>query len=461
MQIQTDTIIIPSRQREPEIDDFFVASIAKRLIQPIVLRQTDEGPTLVVGARRLLAMKQLKFDILVENEHFRFLHDLSPEEAEIVELEENIKRVEMDWRDYVRAVAKIHKLYRAREGWTNIQIADELSIHEKYLYKLLLISRKIDSPALKEATGISHAYRILQVIADRVASDIVGKISDAGKEVSIPASQPIPLLREPSPEEIEHAFTSLPDKPASIETTKTPELKPITTQPEPEPILNQSFQTWLETYTGPKFNLIHCDFPYGVDYQTYAASVTSTKEDYDTSAYNDLLEVFCSSLDKFCSYQAHVVFWFSMEFYERTRIALETAGLSVHRHPLIWFKSDNSGIIPGRDNQYTRRVYETAFLCSRGGRPLIKTLANLYAAPGVSNPIHPTQKSESMLRHFFTMLVDEATDVFDPTCGSGSALRVAESLKARRVLGLEVDSNHARRANQATITARQMRKATQ
>jgi DNA modification methylase len=150
-----------------------------------------------------------------------------------------------------------------------------------------------------------------------------------------------------------------------------------------------------------------------------------------------------------------------MEFYEQTRLALEVAGLTVHRHPLVWFKSDNSGIVPGRDNQYTRRVYETAFLCSRGRRPLVKTLANLYSAPNPSNPIHPTQKSEPMLRHFFSMLVDENTDVFDPTCGSGSALRAAESLGARRTLGLELNPDYAKRANQTTISARGMRKAAQ
>jgi hypothetical protein len=33
----------------------------------------------------------------------------------------------------------------------------------------------------------------------------------------------------------------------------------------PSPILNVSFLDWVSTYSGPSFNLIHCDFPYGIN----------------------------------------------------------------------------------------------------------------------------------------------------------------------------------------------------
>jgi len=42
------------------------------------------------------------------------------------------------------------------------------------------------------------------------------------------------------------------------------------------------------------------------------------------------------------------------------------------------------------------------------------------------------------------MFVDENTTLLDPTCGSGSALRAAESLGARHVLGLEKDEEYAK-----------------
>jgi DNA modification methylase len=148
-----------------------------------------------------------------------------------------------------------------------------------------------------------------------------------------------------------------------------------------------------------------------------------------------------------------------MNYYERTRKKLESAGLMVQAHPLIWLKSDGKGIIPGRSGEYPRRVYETAFLCSRGNRPLGKQLENAYASPSESNPLQPTQKSESMLKHFLAMLIDGTTDVLDPTCGSGSALRAAEHLGARSILGLELNPEFAKAAATATAQARIKRKA--
>ncbi len=146
-----------------------------------------------------------------------------------------------------------------------------------------------------------------------------------------------------------------------------------------------------------------------------------------------------------------------MEFYEKTRIRLESAGLYVHRHPLIWHKTDNSGIVPGRDNQFPRRIYETAFLCSRGKRPLVKIKANTYGAPIEPNSIHPSQKSQPMLNFFFEMLIDETTDFLDPTTGSGSSVRAADFCGARSALGLEINPDYAKSAEATTQVARKLR----
>jgi DNA modification methylase len=56
-------------------------------------------------------------------------------------------------------------------------------------------------------------------------------------------------------------------------------------------------------------------------------------------------------------------------------------------------------------------------------------------------------KPEPVLREFFRMFVDEFTTMLDPTCGSGTALRAAEGLGAKRVLGIEIDKEFVDRAN--------------
>ena len=108
--------------------------------------------------------------------------------------------------------------------------------------------------------------------------------------------------------------------------------------------------------------------------------------------------------------------------------------------PLIWAKP-GEGIIP-RPEHDPRQCYEAAFFCTRGGLPIVQSVDNVRSAPTVKGR-HMSEKPAEMLRHFFRMIVSEHTMMLDPTCGSGSALRAAQSLMARRVLGLEVNPEFA------------------
>jgi len=143
-----------------------------------------------------------------------------------------------------------------------------------------------------------------------------------------------------------------------------------------------------------------------------------------------------------------------MENYGETLELLRTRFV-VPSHPLIWLKSDNAGILPD-PSRGPRRIYETAFFGYRGDRKVVRAVSNAYAAPSVRDS-HMSEKSEPMLRYFFGMIVDQHTTMLDPTCGSGSALRAAESLDASRVLGLEIDPTFVDRARLKLRQARNLR----
>jgi DNA modification methylase len=127
---------------------------------------------------------------------------------------------------------------------------------------------------------------------------------------------------------------------------------------------------------------------------------------------------------------------------------------------MIWYHSDNRGMTPWvKGIMEPRRVYDMAFIASRGDRRLLKNeVANLYGAPLVSRPIHSTQEPDGMLDHFFSMLVDNTTTMLDPTCGSGSALGVAEARGAKSLLGIEYNPEYAKAANDRLNNQRTLRK---
>jgi DNA modification methylase len=153
------------------------------------------------------------------------------------------------------------------------------------------------------------------------------------------------------------------------------------------------------------------------------------------------------------------MFWFSMQHYDQIRqmVATKVPNLLIQTHPLIWLKSDNKGI--ASDPRHgPRHIYETALLMTRNKRHVVKVVSDAYAAP-TDNAWHIHTKPEPMLRYFFEMLVDEHTRLLDPTCGSGSAVRAAESLKAHTVLGMDVDETLVGHARQALRSARNKRGA--
>jgi len=145
-------------------------------------------------------------------------------------------------------------------------------------------------------------------------------------------------------------------------------------------------------------------------------------------------------MDNLIAESAHLIFWFSMEKYQPTFEFLSGIGWEVNPFPLIWHKSDNAGVAPD-PQRGPRRTYETAFFANRSDRRITQAGAksNSFAFPGNrGGAIHVSEKPKEVLRHFMSMVCDEYSLIFDPTCGSGNALKIGLELKANTVLGLEL-----------------------
>lgn len=208
------------------------------------------------------------------------------------------------------------------------------------------------------------------------------------------------------------------------------------------PLILADFHEWAASYSGDPFNLIHCDFPYGINVTAGPRQNSSIQETYDDSpdTYWSLINTLGAAMSNVMADSSHLIFWFSMHFYEETKQQLSAMGWTVSPFPLVWHKSDNAGVAPDPQRQ-PRRTYETAFFCSRGDRKLTQAgaKANSFAWPGGQKEIHLSEKPVPMLKHFMSLVCDEYSTVLDPTCGSGNALKAASALGAHSVLGLEKD----------------------
>lgn len=468
--------IPPNRQRKElgDLESLADAISATGLINPIVVKGTGE---LVAGERRFRAVRDH-----IKASHIRatIFETLSPVQAAQIELQENIARKQLTWQEEALAIADYHamksawiadKSYNLAAGlgipWTAKGTASDLGFSsEKHVTAVLRVAAEIRAgdQEVKEATTLRGAINLLTSRAERTrAAAAVRGIALAG-----PASLPSIIKAGASKEENTAAVIAAMLNPAPavaepLAQTEAPEI-PDTTELEAQlaahmeeeradpTIITGDFLEWADQYAGPKFDVLHIDFPYG---KGYAGSNTrKTGRATFAPRYNDSPEIYWQLLAGFLDLQdnivfevAHCIFWFDLPYYTQTIELFGEAGWKlVAPYPLVWTKSYEG--VASDPRRRPRHCYETALLFSRGDRKLVNLDKDHFECSGRSGPdkLHLNQKPYSMLRHFLNLIVDANTAVLDPTCGSAMALRAAQELGSPRVLGIELDKSSAEMA---------------
>lgn len=388
------------QRKELKNIDQLAASIERRgLIHFPVIERNGKLHT---GERRWTACKLLGWSHIP----VQFTDELSDLEAQALELEENISRVDIEWPEECAAILRYHEIALMMDAtWTDAKTAEALGYARPTVSEKMNVARSLrdGNQRVVDAPKFSVARGIVQRANARVAASIDDVIAPSTPLAQLEANAPLPIKRAP--------------------------------------LLHEDFHEWSAGYTGSRFNFIHCDFPYGVGADTHDQGQAAAMGGYADSpdVYWKLLRTLAMAMDNVVADSAHLMFWFSMDYYHETVQALEDMGWKINPFPLVWFKSDNTGILPD-PARGPRRVYETAFIGSRGDRLIVRAKANAFAHPGKDKSIHMSEKPVPMLRHFMEMFVDENSRVLDPTAGSANALKAATRLGAPTVLGLERDA---------------------
>mgnify|MGYP000946467479 CR=1 FL=1 len=372
------------------IEDLAASIAARGLINPIVV--TPEG-VLVAGERRLTAIRSLGWTQVPVH----YTTDLPLDELRLIELEENTQREDVDWKDQVAALAEIHAIRSAQDPeWDVNDTAESIGMPVGSLRHRLKIAKALDEndPIITKADSYSAAQNLLARKAQRAAVTLTDSI-------------------------LQPDFSHIP-------------------------LYNADIRDWLASYTGQPFNFIHCDFPYGINFDKQKGQNSANKERYDDSfsTYQALIEDVLPTIPK--AEQCHLMFWFSPVHFEFTKLALINQGWIINPFPLVWAKSDNSGLLPD-PSRGGRRTYEMAFAATRGDRLIAQPVAMHWHGPR-GEAQHASIKPRAMLAHFFRMFVDESTIMLDPTCGSGNAPRVAKDAGASYVAGVEANAEYWRDA---------------
>jgi len=487
VQVLTDDILIdrPNRQRSdltPEAVISLAYSIAKnQWISPILIN--EETNHIVAGERRLTAVKVLHscingdYSIFSKPDEARakLAHicsckvdswkgwtkipsqlgkNLTEQELVVFEFIENAQRSDLKWQDRAKAIYTIHAHGLVTEKkWNNQQTGVLVGLDHSSVAKCLklwrfMIAAEVEKNTklkliITEAPTLQSALQTIDRHISRRQDDVVSLTSTAiapkpknTKDISSkpgPAIGVAPVIGGDIPE--------LDEDLNEYNEDDNLELSSLGKQL----ILNQDFNSWAENYAGQPFNFIHCDFPYGINFNkgVYGNTVNSKiTNDYLDSpdVYWDLLNILAKHQDKLIAPSAHIMFWFSQNQRKETEDFFNTnfKKCLVQSHLMIWHFSENSGIIPD-SQRYGVRTYETAMLITFGDRFIVEAKSLCFESSAERKTrVHRSQKPLAVLNHFFRMFVDDSSRVLDPTAGSGTSLVASHNLEAEEIVGLEM-----------------------
>jgi len=419
--IELSSIIISAdRQRKtftPEQINELATSIQTRELLHAPVLRTNEGKFyLVAGERRLRAISDIyalggsfSYDSQPIPEGFipyTLTTELDPLGIEELELEENIRRVDLTWQERAAAHARLNSL-RTRQAAvqglpapTVADIALEVrgsaeGVNQETTRREIIVARHLTNPEVAAAKSVDEAFKVLR------------KQEAAAKNRKLAAT-------------VGRTFTA-----------------------DVHQCIHGNSLEWLKVAPPAQFDCILTDPPYGMNSDEFGDSggLAAGAHGYEDSADNFLriMDVLPKELFRVSKDQAHLYLFCDIDWFPSLKMRFTEAGWWVFRTPLIWHKP--SAMRAPWPEHGPQRKYETILYAVKGKRPVTKMAPDLFAFPPDSNLGHAAQKPVALFEELLRRSCRPGDSVFDPFCGSGPIFAAAHVLKCRAT-GIEMDDTH-------------------
>jgi len=401
MLLPLDAIALPNRQRKStdltKVAELAASIEASSLLRPIVVRRphADEDVgglpyVLVVGGRRIAAYFLLERTEIEAN----LIEDLDPLNAEIAELDENIRREALSWQEEINARTRIHALrVKQNPSQTLEETADEIGYSKAQLSKDISLSILTEhDPALRLAPSKGAALRQAEFkagIATKLANVKTSSSDDIRSRLSI-----------------------------------------------------MDGVEFAKTLPSQSVDLVFTDLPYGID----QFEIQSTGDQHEgMSKFDDSAEVVLPFIEKLVPEMIRVVKpngWICLfmvwENHHWLIEQLDKGGLSAERPPWIWARPGhgNYGLFP---NLHAATRYEMIVVANGGAAQLCKKPVEnvlVFEALDKDEKLHNHQKPHALCRELIERFTVPGELVADFCFGSGAHLAAAADL-GRDFIGSE------------------------
>lgn len=396
--ISLSEIEVPAERQRSEIPDKHVAELVESiltdgLINPLVV---DEQNRLVAGNCRLCALQA----IAEQEKPYYFAGSIvGPGQAPVtvthqtddkalyrIELEENIRRLDLSPIDRAAAIAKLHNM-RVSENPAHTQrdTAQELAEIENHpspgskeveVSEALILSQFQDDPDVRKAKTKSAALKIAKTKMQNEFLQSLGVAADAtDSEHTVYEGDCLEVMRG---------------------------------------------------FEAHSFDGIVCDPPYGVSADSFGEQSFSLGHGYADSeeAALSLIRDLLSEGTRILRPSSAVYLFCDIRLWPRLADLARDAEYYVWPTPLIWYKG-TTGHCP-RPGFGPKRVYEAILFATRGDKPTISTGCDVISCQPVRAKRHAAEKPVGLLEELLSWSFTPGDTILDPTAGSGSIIPAAQ-----------------------------------
>lgn len=485
VKFHKDSIVVGKRMRQdlgtPEELNELAESIKEHgLIHPLAI---DENKNLVAGGRRYHVLTTiLKWEWIPVS-----LASTGGSQAKLrmMELEENIRRKDMDWKERVRTVAEVHELHKNDAAlnsskWTLTQTGEllDLSIgNVQYCVTMVEYLDKKDHPVHK-ATSLNEAFRILLEIKEneinrensKFAQEIAPSKGATSKGATLSIDSLLKGIQGTETGEVKNVSVDEMGKVlAELQATETPQEPLPQGQKEKLPIevsryfrRGDSIELMNSDSEGSADHII-TDIPYGIEMNNLSQAgesyidIDRVSEEHDVESNIKLIRNFFPAAYRVLKENAFCVIWIDLTgeppkmiksagcttMWEFIFNQATAAGFKPQKWPYHWIKTHRCKNQAAQYN-FTKAV-EHAIILRKGNATLVSPQGTNYFIGGNEDAVaefgHPFAKPKGLWKALATAVAVKSSIILDPFAGSFSGpLAFAEAGFYPR--GIELKEEH-------------------
>lgn len=415
----------PNRQRQ-EFKEGDLADLADSIEQYGLIHAPVLSPEyrIVAGERRLRAMtilfsegKSFKYgaETYDNTQSFVPVHIVDEDDPEIlfaIELEENLRRVNLTPLEEAAAIAQLHRKRQAEQPLTFEGLGKGQTVKDTAKEVAALRGKEMGA---QDEVRVAHS-----LIVDQFKDD---------PDVQAAAKVNLNKAAKIAKKKMEMDLVKAIGRAEGVQSAEQSDMK----------LIHGDSLKIVSEFEAKFFDALVFDPPYGMDAENFSDKAFALGHQYtDTKekAEHFIIEILKqgtrilkddSHILMFCAYE-HILKWGNM---------LSSLDYWIWPRPLIWKKSRGHNRIPDYGPRY---LYECIIFAGRGKRRINKSIGDVLDFAQVSEKMHAAEKPPELFAELLRFVGFPGDKILDPCCGVGPIFEGAKGQELK-VWGIEQDEN--------------------